>query len=122
VAVKVQSKNRTQVELDQELLHELVETLRDVRPAEVILFGSRAKRRSAEDSDIDLVVILDTQNSPRTYAEALRNRMTVNRSLRALRARVAIDLLVYTLDEWKKLQEVNSSFVREIRETGLRIL
>ncbi|NOZ57055.1 MAG: nucleotidyltransferase domain-containing protein [Calditrichaeota bacterium] len=122
MAVKVQSKNRTQVELDQELLHELVETLRDVRPAEVILFGSRAKRRSAEDSDIDLVVILDTQNSPRTYAEALRNRMTVNRSLRALRARVAIDLLVYTLDEWKKLQEVNSSFVREIRETGLRIL
>jgi len=35
---------------------------------------------------------------------------------------VAIDLLVYTLDEWEKLQEANSSFVREIRETGLRIL
>ncbi len=122
VAVKVQSRNRTQVELDQELLHELIETLRDLRPAEVILFGSRAKCRSTQDSDIDLVVILDTQNPPRTYAEALRNRMTVNRSLRTLRARVAIDLLVYTLDEWKRLQEANSSFVREIRETGLRIL
>jgi len=35
--------------------------IRELRPEKVILFGSRAQGTSTEESDIDLLVVLDTQ-------------------------------------------------------------
>ena len=46
----------------QKLQEEIVERLKPLRPDKIILFGSYAYGTPAEDSDIDLFLVKDTEN------------------------------------------------------------
>ncbi len=108
--------------IDRALASRIAQALSGLRPAEIILFGSRARGDAQRDSDVDLIVVLDQPGTARSYGEVVRRRMLVNRLLRDIRSEMPVDVLVYTRDEWAALQASGSSFVREIQETGLRIL
>ena len=71
-----------------------------------------------EESDIDLLIVLDTDYLPRTYRERLEMRLSVSRILREINKEVPMDLLVYTLPEYKILLEHMNSFFKEIHENG----
>ena len=82
---------------------------RDFRPRKVILFGSYAAGKPAEDSDVDLLVIMPLRGDP------------VYKSVEiALKARPGfpMDLLVRTPAEVRRRLAWNDFFIREIMEKG----
>ena len=92
------------------------------RPLKAILFGSLAQGTSREDSDIDLVVILDKEGKSGSYKALINNRIEISRKLRKLKKKYPIDVLVYTKDEWEELRASGSSFIEKIENEGIIIL
>ena len=107
--------------LSDELRDQISEALRPLHPEKVILFGSYAWGQPTEDSDIDLIVVLDSKAVPRTYHDRMMNRLVVRRALDALNRDYALDVLVYTVPEWKDFQDLGSAFAREIASRGIEV-
>ncbi len=86
----------------------------------ILLFGSYAADdvNIDEDSDIDLLVVLDEDYLPASYDEWLERKMKVRRALRDINNEVAIDLLVYTIPQYDIITKNMNSFQKEIHETG----
>lgn len=106
-----------------EITREIVEGLNyGPKPLKVIIFGSFANGIPKEDSDIDLVVVLDKEGMSDTYRTVINNRMEISRRLRDLKRRYPMDILVYTRDEWEALKVSGSSFVDKIEREGISIL
>ena len=87
----------------QETLEHIVRTLtREYQPDKIILFGSMATGNVHEWSDLDLVIIKDTA------------RPFVQRGVEAAllcRARVGVDYLVYTSDEFAQMIAEDNIFI-----------
>ncbi len=88
-------------------VNRLVEKL---SPDAIILFGSASNGTANDDSDIDLLVVLDTN---------------LNKSDRFVLARgvigrigTPVDVLVYTPDEFRTESLKNDSIVREAIDSG----
>jgi predicted nucleotidyltransferase len=84
----------------------------------VILFGSYANNDFHEDSDLDLVVILNEKGINGTYRERFERTIRISRLLNPLRKHLAIDVIVYTKDEWKYLIKKGSLFLKDINKKG----
>jgi uncharacterized protein len=78
----------------------------------VILFGSLASDQIEEWSDLDLVIVAETD---KRFLERIKEAMLL------LRPKVGVDLLVYTPEEFNLLSCQRSFFHTEILEKG-RIL
>jgi len=110
---------------DAKLLGELRErinaALKPLHPKKVILFGSYAWGRPTQESDVDLVVVLDSETVPSTYHEKMTNRLSVRRALDNVNRDYALDVLVYTAPEWKAFQDMGSAFSKEIISQGIEV-
>ena len=95
---------RLQAELDR--IVAALRTRPDVR--EVLLFGSLATDAAGEQSDIELVVVQDTE---KRFLERLDD------IYRAVVPRVSVDILVYTPTEWEQLSR-EERFQQRIRGEG----
>jgi predicted nucleotidyltransferase len=85
--------------------------IREVNPEKVILFGSYAYGNPTPDSDVDLLVIVRTD-------ESYRERYM--RVARALRPRLfPLDLIVKTPEEVEEALRTFSPFLREILTRGI---
>ncbi len=107
--------------LSHELRNRIRESLKELRPEKAIVFGSRAQGRAGRDSDIDLIVVLNSQAVPRTYQERMMNRLLVRRALDALNRDYALDVLVYTTPEWQRFQDSGSAFSKEVIHEGVEV-
>jgi predicted nucleotidyltransferase len=97
-----------------ELLEDIVRRLVEgYSPQKVILFGSYARGESGEDSDIDLLIIKDTEKPP---AERWKE---VKRLLRERGRRIAVSPLVYTNEEISQRLAMRDFFITEILEEGI---
>ncbi|XOF35387.1 MAG: nucleotidyltransferase domain-containing protein [Candidatus Electrothrix sp. YB6] len=74
----------------------MVKNIRKTDPYQIILFGSYAGDSFTEDSDLDLLVVLDSLGIAKNYAEKMRNKMLVRKKIYKLSKKIPIDLLVYT--------------------------
>ena len=92
------------------------------RPLKVILFGSYARGIPHNDSDIDLVVILNRKGKSASYKSVIKNRMEISKRLRNLKKKYPMDVLVYTKEEWEELRASETSFIRKIEKDGIAIL
>lgn len=102
------------------LSNEIVQALKPLRDVHrVILFGSHARGTSSRDSDVDILVILNKHGFAASYAERQSNRLRVSRELMQVRKKVPMDLLVYTVDEWRALTDAGTDFARNIQEEGV---
>jgi uncharacterized protein len=99
-------------------LPQIINSLKNIDPLQVILFGSMVSGNINEDSDIDLVVILDNETLPNNYEEKLQNKIFVRNAILDISFKVAIDLLVYTKMEFEKLKNIGNPFLKEITEKG----
>ena len=99
-----------QVELSDEL-GRLEALLRELGARDVWLFGSLARGEVHEGSDLDLLVVMDTDLP---FVERLA------RLYRELKPRVATDLFVYTSGEMEDLRE-SSPLVRAALREGRRL-
>jgi len=79
-------------------------------PDKIILFGSRAEGKDCAGSDIDLLIVKETEKRP------LERRIEVE-TLLSDRS-VPIDVLVYTPDEVRHLYSLGSPFIEEVMEKG----
>ena len=101
--------------------HRIREFLEPLHPEKVIVFGSYALGAADRDSDIDLIVVLDSEAMPRTYHDRTANHLLVRRALDALNRDYALDVLVYTVPEWKRFQDSGSAFSKEVASRGVEV-
>ena len=114
---KQKESNRNNVDIDL-FLDKIIRNLQIVKPSKIILFGSYAKGVFDEESDIDLVVILNTEMVPDTYDKKLEIKVQVRDSIYELSRQMPIDLVVYTNGEFNLLKSQRTSFYNEIMDTG----
>jgi predicted nucleotidyltransferase len=91
-----------QKELEPEVLTEIVRrVVQAVAPEKIVLFGSRARGDHRPDSDIDLLIINES-NTPRS-----KRTIPIHAALRGLPIEVDTEVMVYTpkeVEEWKGSQ------------------
>jgi uncharacterized protein len=101
-----------------DLLEDIINNLKEINVNSVILFGSFASETNTEDSDIDLIVILDSDSVSKSFEEKMKNKLLVRNCIYELSRKFAIDLIVYTKAEFNIIKENKTSFYNEILETG----
>jgi predicted nucleotidyltransferase len=88
--------------LEENLLRVKEALISKYHPEKIILFGSLAKGKVSEATDIDLLIVKDTQ---KPYNDRLRDVVSI------CDYDVGIDFLIYNPDELRELSK-NNSFVR----------
>ena len=106
----------------EEIKKELVQRLRHIDPKQIIIFGSYAHGLADEESDVDVYVVTKDKFMPRSYQEKRKLVRKVSRPLNELRQQMAIDLLVHTEAMNERFYALNSSFARDIQESGIQLL
>ncbi len=97
--------------IDKSHIREYAQTIgRKFRPERVILFGSYARIDATEDSDVDLLVIMD-HTKPRNIEQAIEIRLDTD-------APFPMDLLVRRPREVADRLASNDSFLRDVIEAG----
>ena len=97
----------------REMIEDIVQRIvAGYAPQKVILFGSHAYGQPDEDSDIDLLIIKETDKRP------LDRWMEVKRLLRDRSRRVSVSPLVYTGGEIEDRLAVKDFFIQEVLEKG----
>lgn len=85
------------------------------QPDKVILFGSAAGGNFTPDSDLDLVVIKQTD---KRFYDRIGDVLQILWS-QARTPGVAIDVLVYTPDEFSQMSRTNYFIKEEVQQKGL---
>lgn len=86
--------------------------MREYDPERIILFGSHARRDADEYSDLDLVVIKETE-------ERFLDRL--KRVFDLIDPDFALDILVYTPQEFARMVEEGNQFLERVLEEGVII-
>ena len=91
----------------EEVKKRIVETF---NPQKIILFGSYAYGQPTPDSDVDILVVMESDDRPVERAAKIS---------RLLRPRpFPMDILVRTPDEIQHRLEIGDQFIREVLEMG----
>ena len=86
--------------------------LKGYKPKKVILFGSYAYGEPTEDSDIDLLIIKNTDKRP------IDRWLEVKRLLRDISRILPVSPLIYTEKEIEQRLAIKDFFIEEIFEKG----
>ena len=99
--------------IENELIRQLVEKIvSGYFPQKIILFGSYAYGNPTSGSDIDLLIIKNTDKRP------MDRWMEVKRLLRDPDRNIAVSPLVYTEREIEERRAIRDFFLEEIFEKG----
>ncbi|HUT04930.1 MAG TPA: nucleotidyltransferase domain-containing protein [bacterium] len=98
--------------LRQAILEIVQRIVEGYEPSKVILFGSYAYGEPDEDSDVDLLIIKDTEKRP------IERWLEVKRLVRDHIQVVSVSPLVYTEKEIEDRLSMRDFFVEEILERG----
>lgn len=100
---------RRRVLLQSELDRYRAVLVAEYRPQMVLLFGSMADGETTERSDLDLVIIKETdQRFPDRIKEVMQ----------LLKPKVGVDILVYTPAEFARLSQERAFMRDEVMEKG----
>jgi predicted nucleotidyltransferase len=108
--------------ISDSLKDEIIKKVSPVKLHKLILFGSHAYGDPADASDIDLLVVLNSEEMPRNYEERSSNYLEINRLLRDTNKKVSMDLMVMTKAQWEKFIELDSGFSKEIILKGIHLI
>lgn len=109
------------LKLAEQYLAETLAILKKQNILEIILFGSMISQNFTENSDIDLLIILDVDEIPETYEEKMKLKLELRKSIRHINRKIAIDMLVYTKKEYEVIINEKAVFLEEIINTGKKI-
>jgi len=107
----IPAKNRA-INLHNELKRWTEILKNEYSPKKIILFGSLADGKINKWSDIDLVIIKDTEKS---FLDRIKEVLLL------LHPKVGVDILVYTPREFKSLSAKRMFFQKEINAKGVTI-
>lgn len=98
-----------------QIVEVIKKTAREYLPdAEVLLFGSRARKEASSDSDYDILLITKTELLPK---EKLPIRTTIRKSL--LLAGIRSDILIQSKSEVDKKKKLPGHIVRKILKEAI---
>lgn len=103
------------------LLEEITQRLKEIDPYKIVLFGSVSKQIDNEDSDIDLLVVLNSDEISQNYDEKMEKKLLVRNAIWDLSKQIPIDILVYTKKEFEIIMNNKNSFFKELERTGKTI-
>ena len=106
----------------QQIKNKIISALLPLQPDKVILFGSYAQNTEHEDSDVDIYIVSNEDYLPATYAENMRHYKKYSRPLKNLKQEIPLDLLIHTRAMNRMFESTDSSFAREIKLHGERLL
>lgn len=101
-------RSESNVSLIRSELNRIQNELEILRVQKVVQFGSSARGEAGLDSDLDLIVVMDSEES---FPERIVTLYKI------LKPRVAVDLLVYTPAEFEEMKE-NNFFLRDVLREG----
>jgi predicted nucleotidyltransferase len=107
--VKRMNDNNQLREMIQDMVQKIVA---DYAPQKIILFGSYAYGKPDENSDIDLLIVKDTNKRP------IERWMEVKRLLRNPSRTVSVSPLVYTPQELEERLAIKDFFIQGVLERG----
>ena len=97
----------------------ILERLREINPAKVILFGSHAYGTASDTSDLDLLIVTNDEYLPQSHHEKEQVYLEVARLLRDIRSETAVDLIVHTRPMYDRFLKMNSLFAKEVQQNGV---
>ncbi len=97
----------------------IVERLKNINPYKIILYGSHASDNQNESSDIDLLVVIDRDDFPKTFREKSDLYLEAESVIRDLQQQISIDLIIHTKAMYRKFIELGSLFSQEIKQKGI---
>ena len=96
---------------DYQIVDRIVEILcREHSPSMIVVFGSVASHTAGDDSDVDLLVVMDTE------LDVLKRSVPLSLSL--WEVKVPLDILVVTPEEFEAGMNDEYSFINHILSTG----
>ena len=102
----------TEAEVKDMILEIVDKIKREYQPNKIILFGSYAYGQPDRDSDIDLLIVKNTQERP------LDRRVAATRIASDPKRLVPLEVIVLTPDEIRERLEVGDQFLRRILDKG----
>lgn len=97
---------------DYALAKEIIDEIARVfSPERIIVFGSVARHEADEHSDLDLLIVMDTD------IEYIKRSVPIRKHL--LKYEMAMDLFVLTPEEYEANKDNKYSFASEIVKTGM---
>jgi len=110
-----EGKNEKVLGLDKVTINEILKEVRDrivqsFNPMRIVLFGSYASGIPTEDSDLDLLVVMESNESP------IKRAARVSKIFRD--RKLPMDIIVRTPREIKSRLDVGDFFIKEILERG----
>jgi len=100
--------NKEREKILKEELNRIIKIIKGLDIKKALLFGSCVKGNIGKNSDIDLLIIKDTEK---------RFLDRIDEIIKIIDPKVAVDVIVYTPEEFEKLLKT-SSFVRKIAREG----
>jgi predicted nucleotidyltransferase len=100
------------------ILEKLVVSLKASDPYKIVLFGSYANGSPDENSDIDIMVILDNDHISKTYEERLKKKVHIRSLLCEINRKIPLDILVYSKAELNLIKSRGNYFIDEVEKTG----
>lgn len=90
-------------------IESLLSRLMTYDPEKVVLFGSRARNTSDSYSDVDLLIVKKTE---KRFLDRIKEVIHI------LRPNFAIDILVYTPEEFEVMLSEDNPFLKHVLEDG----
>ena len=84
--------------------------VREFHPERIILFGSHARGDARADSDVDLMVIIASDEHPSRTAAEIANRVHPRN--------YALDLIVRSPETVRRRMQMNDWFMRDVMREG----
>ena len=106
----------------EQIKNKIISALLPLQPEKVILFGSYAHNAEHDDSDVDIYIVSNEDYLPATYAENMLHYKKYSRPLKKLKQEIPLDLLNHTRVMNRMFESTDSSFAREIKLNGERLL
>ena len=91
----------------KEIVHQIVQ---HSHPQKIILFGSHAYGTATVDSDVDLLVMMDTEEKPLHAAAQIAA---------AIDHPFPLDIIVFTPSDWKASLQRQGIFATEVMMKGI---
>ena len=102
----------------QKTLSEIINRFKQQGIEKIILFDLMVKGNVTEDSDIDLVIITDSDKLFESFEERLKEKIKFRNLILDLSKTTPIDLLFFTKAEFKVLSEQQPLFINELKING----
>jgi len=103
------------IDVNDEVLHRITDSIvKTCNPERIILFGSRAAQKNKPDSDVDLLVVVDSEFN--AHRSRFKEIARIENALRGVA--VPTDLLVYSRDEYERWKDVPTHVIYQAVQNG----